>query len=567
MDKHALDPACLLGDRLQTLSRAELTALAEALCRILAERGTYHGGIRPDNISRAADGTVGLGAPARTDTKDWTTEELEFMAPEVFWSGTLDASADVYSLGLLLYVGVSGGRLPFYPDDRAPLPEDQTDALRRRMNGEALPPARKAGRGLQEIIARATQCKPDDRYATPAELCAALEQYDAEQRRSVPTAQEMFNKPEQELSDVERMMLDILAEEAAAPAPEAEPEIAAEPEAEAESELKFELKTEAEEAPVIEPEAELESEAKPEETPAAEPEAKPEETPAAEPEAKPEETPAAEPEAKPEEAPVTEPKPQPAEQKPAQPLPNKFRPEKRPAQPETPAKPKSEKKPEKPPVKKPEAYRPAPAKPKKQPSAEQRQSHKAGILLTVLIICAAVLAVLLLRSLGVFGTPATAEATPTPTVPVETVVPTETPTPTPTPKPEPTYEVVTADVSWADAEAAAEAKGGHLVVIDSAEKWTRVAQLADESGLTYVWIGLHRTDSGELAWVKDNVDPVYNWASGEPSVHDTNGAAEDYVLITRTSSGWYYNDCIGDPAGRYPQFYSGKIGYIIEIDP
>ena len=87
MDKHALDPACLLGDRLQTLSRAELTALAEALCRILAERGTYHGGIRPDNISRAADGTVGLGAPARTDTKDWTTEELEFMAPEVFWSG------------------------------------------------------------------------------------------------------------------------------------------------------------------------------------------------------------------------------------------------------------------------------------------------------------------------------------------------------------------------------------------------------------------------------------------------------------------------------------------------
>ena len=552
MEKHAFDPAACLGERLQTLSRAELTALAETICRILTERGTYHGGIRPDNISRAEDGTVGLGAPARTDTKDWTTEELEFMAPEVFWSGSLDASADVYSLGLLLYAGVMGGRLPFYPDDRAPLPEDQTDALRRRMNGEALPPARKAGRGLQEIIARATQCKPDDRYATPAELCAALEQYDAEQRRSVPTAQEMFNKPEQELSEVERMMLDILTEEAAAPAPEAE----AEPEAPAEETPAAPEKPEAEAAkPGSEPEPETRPEPEPEVKP--EPETKPESETKPEPEVK------SESEAKPE----PEAKPQPAEQKPAQPLPNKFRPEKRPAQPETPAKPKPEKKPEKPPVKKPEAYRPAPAKPKKQPPAEQRQSHKAGILLTVLIICAAVLAVLLLRSLGVFGTPATAETTPTPTVPVETVVPTETPTPTPTPKPEPTYEVVTADVSWADAEAAAEAKGGHLVVIDSAEKWTRVAQLADESGLTYVWIGLHRTDSGELAWVKDNVDPVYNWASGEPSVHDTNGAAEDYVLITRTSSGWYYNDCIGDPAGRYPQFYSGKIGYIIEIDP
>lgn len=547
MDKHALDPACLLGDRLQTLSRAELTALAEALCRILAERGTYHGGIRPDNISRAADGTVGLGAPARTDTKDWTTEELEFMAPEVFWSGTRDASADVYSIGLLLYAGVSGGRLPFYPDDRAAQPEDQAAALRRRMNGEPLPPARKAGRGLKEIIARATQCKPEDRYAAPAELCAALEQYDAEQRRSVPTAQEMFNKPEQELSDVERMMLAILTEEAAAPEPEPETP-AEEPAAE---------EAPAEEAAVEEPAAE-EVPAAPETAPAAEPAAEA----APEPEAESAPEPKPEPEA--ESAPEPEAKPQPApEPKPAQPLPNKFRPEKQPAQPETPAKSKPERK-RPAPAKKPEAYRPAP---KKSASAERRQSHKAGILLTVLILCAAVLAVLLLRSLGVFGTPTTAETTPTPTVPVETAVPTETPTPTPTPKPEPTYEVVTADVSWADAEAAAEAKGGHLVVIDSAEKWTRVAQLADESGLTYVWIGLHRTDSGELAWVKDNVDPVYNWASGEPSVHDTNGAAEDYVLITRTNSGWYYNDCIGDPAGRYPQFYSGKIGYIIEIDP
>lgn len=562
MDKHALDPACLLGDRLQTLSRAELTALAEALCRILTERGTYHGGIRPDNISRAADGTVGLGAPARTDTKDWTTEELEFMAPEVFWSGTLDATADVYSLGLLLYAGVSGGRLPFYPDDRAPLPEDHAEALRRRMNGEPLPPARKAGRGLAEIIARAAQCKPDDRYATPAELCAALEQYDAEQRRNVPTAQEMFHKPEQELSEVERMMLAILTEEAAAPEPDAEPE----PETPAEEHAAEETLAEvpaAEETSAAQPEPEAEPAAEPApEKP--EPEAVPEAE--AEPKAsKPEPQPEPAPEVKPEPEPETKPQPAP-EQKPAQPLPNKFRPEKQPAQPETPAKPKPrpERKPEKPPVKKPEAYRPAP---KKREPAEQRQSHKAGVLLTVLIICAAVLAVLLLRSLGVFGTPTTAETTPTPTVSVATPAPTETPTPTPTPKPEPTYEVVTADVSWADAEAAAEAKGGHLVVIDSAEKWTRVAQLADESGLTYVWIGLHRTDSGELAWVRDNVDPVYNWASGEPSVHDTNGAAEDYVLITRTSSGWYYNDCIGDPAGRYPQFYSGKIGYIIEIDP
>ena len=561
MEKHAFDPAGRLGERLQTLSRAELTALAETICRILTERGTYHGGIRPDNISRADDGAVGLGAPARTDTKEWTTEELEFMAPEVFWSGALDASADVYSLGLLLYAGVTGGRLPFYPDDRAPQPEDMAAALRRRMNGEALPPARKAGRELAQIIARATQCKPADRYATPAELCAALEQYDAEQRRSVPTAQEMFNKPEQELSEVERMMLSILAEEAAAPEPETEPEPEAAPETEPEPEAEAEAASEPEAESELRFELKTEPEAEPEPEPAAGQEEKPEEKPAAEQEEKPDEKPAAEPE--------TESEPQPERKPEPQPLPNKFRPEKPAVKPEVRPAPKPERKPEKPPVKKPEPYRPAPAKPKKKAPDAQRQSHKAGVLLTVLIICAAVLAVLLLRSLGVFGTPTTAETTPTPapTVPVETAVPTETPTPTPTPKPEPTYEVVKADISWADAEAAAEAKGGHLVVIDSAEKWTRVAQLADESGLTYVWIGLYRADSGELAWVKDNVDPVYNWAAGEPSVRDTNGAAENYVLIARRSDGWYYNDCIGDPAAKYPQFYGGKTGYIIEIDP
>lgn len=561
MEKHAFDPAGRLGERLQTLSRAELTALAETICRILTERGTYHGGIRPDNISRADDGAVGLGAPARTDTKEWTTEELEFMAPEVFWSGALDASADVYSLGLLLYAGVTGGRLPFYPDDRAPQPEDMAAALRRRMNGEALPPARKAGRELAQIIARATQCKPADRYATPAELCAALEQYDAEQRRSVPTAQEMFNKPEQELSEVERMMLSILAEEAAAPEPETEPEPEIAPETEPEPEAEAEAASEPEAESELRFELKTEPEAEPEPEPAAGQEEKPEEKPAAEQEEKPDEKPAAEPE--------TESEPQPERKPEPQPLPNKFRPEKPAVKPEVRPAPKPERKPEKPPVKKPEPYRPAPAKPKKKAPDAQRQSHKAGVLLTVLIICAAVLAVLLLRSLGVFGTPTAAETTPTPapTAPVETAVPTETPTPTPTPKPEPTYEVVKADISWADAEAAAEAKGGHLVVIDSAEKWTRVAQLADESGLTYVWIGLYRADSGELAWVKDNVDPIYNWAAGEPSVRDTNGAAENYVLIARRSDGWYYNDCIGDPAAKYPQFYGGKTGYIIEIDP
>ena len=52
-------------------------------------------------------------------------------------------------------------------------PQD-ADALRRRMNGEALPPARKAGRGLQEIIARAEEIGTFDISTEAAPDCCTL---------------------------------------------------------------------------------------------------------------------------------------------------------------------------------------------------------------------------------------------------------------------------------------------------------------------------------------------------------------------------------------------------------
>ena len=122
------------------------------------------------------------------------------------------------------------------------------------------------------------------------------------------------------------------------------------------------------------------------------------------------------------------------------------------------------------------------------------------------------------------------------------------------------------DASWEAAEADAQAKGGHLAVIDDAEEFQRVTALADGKGVRYVWIGLYRTGSGELAWVHSTESGYYNWAEGEPSVNDTNGAAENYVLLSNRNGTWFYNDCIGDPAASYPRFYSGQIAYVIEYE-
>ena len=58
----------------------------------------------------------------------------------------------------------------------------------------------------------------------------------------------------------------------------------------------------------------------------------------------------------------------------------------------------------------------------------------------------------------------------------------------------------------------------------------------------------------------ESVD-YYVWGSGEPSVTDSDGTPEDYVLLWHTDSGWIYNDCRNDPAAAYPSVYGGKLAY------
>lgn len=84
-------------------------------------------------------------------------------------------------------------------------------------------------------------------------------------------------------------------------------------------------------------------------------------------------------------------------------------------------------------------------------------------------------------------------------------------------------------------------------MISSAEELAEITALAEEAGAKFVWIGLHR-EAGELKWVTGESVDYYVWGSGEPSVTDSDGTPEDYVLLWHTDSGWIYNDCRNDPA-------------------
>ena len=168
--------AYILGADVAKLTRPQLLELARGICRALMDvEGKYHGNIHSANISRTPDGEAGLGPKADHGPGDWTSDELEYMAPELFWNRDGDITADVYSVGLLLFAGVSGGRLPFFPEgNAAPEPAERAAALRRRMSGEVVPVPAAAGEKLGAIIKKALAYEPGERFSGPVELLSAL---------------------------------------------------------------------------------------------------------------------------------------------------------------------------------------------------------------------------------------------------------------------------------------------------------------------------------------------------------------------------------------------------------
>ena len=110
------------------------------------------------------------------------------------------------------------------------------------------------------------------------------------------------------------------------------------------------------------------------------------------------------------------------------------------------------------------------------------------------------------------------------------------------------YAVVTDPgvMNWHAARAAAEARGGTLACIETAEEWAFVRALADASdgwnGPHGPWLGGYQdvTDPGAVEpalgwrWVSGEPFAFTAWHSNQPS-NDCSGAAEDYMHVYRYS--------------------------------
>ena len=170
-----------LEDRMGTPQALDLHEVHSILAQILNglscihKAGIVHRDLKPANVMLTEDGTVKLTdfGIARIAAMDATGAGMvgtpSYMAPEQFTGGDVDARADIYACGVLLYELITG---------RKPFQGGGVEALFLAVrNGNAPPPSEVApeiSEALDQVVLKAMSVDPADRFPDAADLRAAL---------------------------------------------------------------------------------------------------------------------------------------------------------------------------------------------------------------------------------------------------------------------------------------------------------------------------------------------------------------------------------------------------------
>jgi serine/threonine protein kinase len=156
-----------------------LVPLLEAL-EVVHRVGVVHRDIKPDNIILDADGRpylMDFGIVKQDDDVQETAEGKilgtpGYLSPEQLRGHPLDGRSDLYAAGVTLYQMLTGD-IPFRSDDRIA-------TMTRRLTEDPEPPSAKVRDlppELERIVLKALERERENRFATAAEMRAALEAF------------------------------------------------------------------------------------------------------------------------------------------------------------------------------------------------------------------------------------------------------------------------------------------------------------------------------------------------------------------------------------------------------
>ena len=206
----------------------EAARIGVDLCKGLASchaRGVIHRDVKPENAFRTGFGEYRLGdfgLARRLEEGSRSTMSRvgtgDYMAPEIE-SGHYDSTADIYSLGMMLYRWLNGGKPPFIRADEMPTRSAIDEARVRRLSGERppLPAGPGADPALAAIVRRAVEPDPAARWSSAEEFGEALQSWLDGRLVAVPVEEKPEPEPE------------LKPEPTPEPKPEPEPEPAPEP--------------------------------------------------------------------------------------------------------------------------------------------------------------------------------------------------------------------------------------------------------------------------------------------------------------------------------------------------
>ena len=225
-----------------TMTHLNAVNLGIDLCAALTlsrKAGYLYQDLKPENIFITAKRQFQLGdfgfLPLDHLTYATFPEKYRgpFTAPELFDDfGEMNATIDLYALGMVLYWVYNGGQGPFS--------ESPDQAESRRLQGEALPPPAYADYEMAEIILKAAAFRPQDRWQSPEEMGQALVSY--MQRNPVNDAIIAPPVVTPAVLDAEAMAPDTQgAAQAAQPAPSQPDQVGSEPQPSAESDSPAEV--------------------------------------------------------------------------------------------------------------------------------------------------------------------------------------------------------------------------------------------------------------------------------------------------------------------------------------